>query len=108
MAQRHQRGWLKKETRSQGETWVLSFRKSRKSDGKRVENKIPIGLVNDHPDKENAWAEIERLHLSINEVNSRRRIIFATWHNTMPSMNWLTVSSPSTRRRTRQLNPTNE
>src|SRR5215831_11891005 len=25
MAQRHQRGWLKKETRSQGETWVLFF-----------------------------------------------------------------------------------
>jgi hypothetical protein len=47
MAQRHQRGWLKKEKRSQGETWMLFFRTIRKSDGKRVENKIPIGLVKD-------------------------------------------------------------
>jgi hypothetical protein len=44
MAQRHQRGWLKKERRAQGETWVLFFRTTRKSDGKRVESKIPIGL----------------------------------------------------------------
>jgi hypothetical protein len=26
MAQRHQRGWLKKEIRTQGETWVLFYR----------------------------------------------------------------------------------
>jgi hypothetical protein len=45
MAQRHQRGWLKKEKRAQGETWVLFFRTTRESDGKRVENKIPIGLA---------------------------------------------------------------
>jgi len=45
MAQRHQRGWLKKEKRAQGETWVLFFRTTCKSDGKRVENKIPIGFV---------------------------------------------------------------
>jgi hypothetical protein len=51
MAQRHQRGWLKKEKRSQGVTWVLFFRTVRKSDGKRVENKIPIGLVKDFPAK---------------------------------------------------------
>ena len=49
MAQRHQRGWLKKETRCQGEMWVLFFRTTRKADGKRVENKIPIGLVRDFP-----------------------------------------------------------
>jgi hypothetical protein len=42
MTHRHQRGWLKKEKRSQGETWVLFFRTVRKSDGKRVQNKIPI------------------------------------------------------------------
>ncbi len=45
MAQRQQRGWLKKENRVPGETWVFYFRTTRKSDGKRVENKIPIGLV---------------------------------------------------------------
>ena len=51
MAQRYQRGWLKKEARSQGETWMLFFRTTRKSDGQRVENKVPIGLVKDFPDK---------------------------------------------------------
>jgi len=42
MAQRPQRGWLKKEKRTQGETRVLFFRTTRKSDGKRVENKVPF------------------------------------------------------------------
>ena len=45
MAQRQQCGWLKKEKRAQGETWVLFFRTTRQSDGKRVENKIPIGMT---------------------------------------------------------------
>jgi len=76
MAQRHQRGWLKKETRSNGETWVLFYRTIRKSDGKRVENKIAIGLVRDFPEKSHAWAEVERLHLPINQVNSRRGVTF--------------------------------
>lgn len=66
MAQRHQRGWLKKETRRNGETWVLFYRTIRKSDGKRVENKIAIGLVRGFPEKSHAWAEVERLHLPIN------------------------------------------
>ncbi len=30
MAQRHQRGWLKKERRKEGETWMLFFRTTRK------------------------------------------------------------------------------
>jgi integrase len=76
MAQRNQRGWLKKENRAHGEMWVLFFRKTRKSDGKRVESKIPIGLVENFPEKNDAWAEVERLHLHINEVNSRRGITF--------------------------------
>ena len=45
MAQRHQRGWLKKEKRSSGETWVLFFRRVRMSDGKRVESKLPSRSV---------------------------------------------------------------
>ena len=74
MAQRRQRGWLKKETRIQGETWVLYFRTTRKFDGRRVENKIPIGFVRDCPDKSSAWAEVERLHLALNPVDSRRGV----------------------------------
>src|SRR3981081_2188196 len=69
MAQRHQRGWLKTEKRAQGETWVLFFRTTRQSDGKRVENKIPIGLVRHLPDASSAWAEVERLHVPINRVD---------------------------------------
>ena len=59
MAQKHQRGWLKKEKRAQGETWVLFFRTTRKSHGKRVENKIPIGLIQHLPETSSAWAEVE-------------------------------------------------
>ena len=76
MGQRHQRGWLKKEKRTNGQTWVFFFRTTRKSDGKRVEKKIAIGLVRDFPEKSNAWAEVDKLHLHINEVNSRRGITF--------------------------------
>ena len=76
MAQRHQRGWLKKEKRAQGETWVLFFRTTRQSDGKRVENKIPIGLVRHLPDANNAWAQVERLHVPINGVDVRRGLTF--------------------------------
>lgn len=77
MAQRLQRGWLKKERRIPGDTWILYFRTIRKSDGKRVENKVSIGLVKDFPDKSSAWAEVERLHLQINPVDSRRGVTFA-------------------------------
>jgi len=77
MRRRRQRGWLKVERRSQGETWVLFFRTTRKFDGKRVENKIPIGLVRDFPDKQHAWAEVERLHLQADPIDSRRGLTFA-------------------------------
>jgi len=76
MAQRHQRGWVKKEKRAQGETWVLFFRTTRQSDGKRVENKVPIGLVRHLPEASSAWAEVERLHVPINRVDVRRGLIF--------------------------------
>ncbi len=76
MAQRHQRGWLRKEKRSLGETWVLFFRTTRQSDGKRVENKIPIALVRHLPDASSARAEVERLHLPINRVDVRRGLTF--------------------------------
>ena len=77
MAQRHQRGWLKQEMRTGGHTWVLFFRNVRKSDGKRVEHKVPIGLVKDFPDKTSAWAEVDKLHLRLNQVDSRGKVTFA-------------------------------
>jgi hypothetical protein len=66
----------KKEKRGQGETWVLFFRTTRKSDGKRVENKISIGLVRQLPDASSAWAEVERLHVPMNRVDVRRGLTF--------------------------------
>jgi hypothetical protein len=72
MTQRHQRGWLKEEKRAQGETWVLFFRTTRKSDGKRVEKKIPIGSVRHLPYAGCAWTEVERLHVPVNRADVRR------------------------------------
>jgi hypothetical protein len=99
MAQRRQRGWLKKESRIPGETWVLYFRTTRRSDGRRVENKIPIGLIRDLPDKRSAWAEVERLHLPINPVDSRRGAHLATSYCTTPNTNWSSGQNLSTQRR---------
>ena len=76
MAQRHQGGWLKKEKRAQGETRVWFYRTTRKSDGNRVESKIPIGLVRDFPEKSHTWAEVDRLCVPINQFNLRRGITF--------------------------------
>jgi len=81
MAQRHQRGWLKKEYRKEGETWMLYFRTLRESDGKRVENKTPIGLVKKFPSKASAWREVERQHLHINETDFKARVTFADLAN---------------------------
>jgi integrase len=77
MAQRNQRAWLKQEMRAEGPTWVLFFRTARKSDGKRVEHKVPIGLLKDFPDKTSAWAEVDKLHLHLNQVDSLGKITFA-------------------------------
>src|SRR5581483_3020460 len=77
MAQRHQRGWLKKERRKDGETWMLFFRTTRESDGKRVEQKLAIGTVRDFPSKAKAWAEVERQQVFINKPDFRRRVTFA-------------------------------
>lgn len=74
---RKQRGWLKQEMRAEGETWVLFFRTARKSDSKRVEHKVPVGLLKDFPDKTSAWAEVEKLHLHLNQVDSRGKVTFA-------------------------------
>ena len=76
MTQKHQRGWLKKEKRTQGETWMLFFRTVRKSDGKRVENKIPIGLVKDFATKDSAWTEVERQHIHVKQVDFRGCLTF--------------------------------
>lgn len=77
MAQGHQRGWLKKEYRKEGETWMLFFRMTRQSDGKRVESKVPIGTLRDFPTKSSAWKEVERQQIAINRPDFRKQATFA-------------------------------
>jgi integrase len=58
---------------------VLRHYVTRQSDGKRVEHKIPIGLVRDLKTESAAWAEVECQHVSqqINEPTPRGRITFS-------------------------------
>ncbi len=67
----YQRGTLKKVLRKNGETWVLRYRVAR-SDGKRVENVAPIGLVRDFPKDKDAWREVDRLGLLVRINDSPR------------------------------------
>ena len=38
---------------------------------------LPLTLVKDFPDKSSVWAEVERLHLHINQMELRRGVTFA-------------------------------
>jgi integrase len=60
----YQRGSLKKVKRKEGEIWVLRYRVTN-SDGRRVENIMPIGLVQRFPKGKDAWREADRLGLSV-------------------------------------------
>lgn len=71
------RGWLKVENRKQGKTWVLRFMTSRKTDGKRVEHKIPVGLVREFPSESSAWLEVERQHLNVNSPDFKGAVKFS-------------------------------
>ena len=76
---RFQRGCLRVETRKAGDTWVLRFYATREVDGKRVERKVPIGLVCEFPSESAAWGEVDKQHLlhQINEPILRGSVIFA-------------------------------
>jgi len=73
----YQRGALRKLHRKAGVTWVLRYRVAR-SDGRRVENTLPVGLVRDFPKEKDAWREVDRLHLlvRINDNSNDLRIRF--------------------------------
>src|ERR1700674_3658774 len=55
----YQRGSLKKVRRKEGEIWVLRYRVTN-SDGRRVENVMPIGLVREFPKAKDARREADR------------------------------------------------
>ena len=75
---RFQRGSLRVETRKKGPTWVLRYYITRDSDGRRVEHKLAIGLVQNLPTQSAAWREIEKQHIAsqINQGDIRIRITF--------------------------------
>lgn len=66
-----QNGWLKTEDRADGPTWVYCFYATRPLDGKRVQQKVALGLVeNLGKSKPGAWAEVERQKL-ITRINNQ-------------------------------------
>jgi integrase len=73
----YQRGSLKKVQRKEGATWMLRYRVTR-SDGRRVENTMPVGLVRDFPKEKDAWREVDKLGLAvrINEAPCPGRMRF--------------------------------
>ena len=75
---RFQRGSLRIESRSKGDTWVLRYFVTRPLDGRRVEHKLAIGLVHDFPTEHSAWEEVQRqhLHLQINKTDFKGRVTF--------------------------------
>jgi len=76
---RFQRGSLRVESRKKGPTWVLRYYITRESDGRRVEHKLAIGLVQDLPTQFAAWTQVETQHLSshINQPDLRIEVTFA-------------------------------
>jgi integrase len=66
---------LRVEERLDGKAWVLRFKVTRESDGKRVEHTRVIGRIRDFPTEEQAFAEAERLRLYTIEPGSKRQTL---------------------------------
>jgi hypothetical protein len=74
-----QRGWLRKEDRKAGPTWVLRYKTTREIDGKRVEHTVAVGLVKKLPSEAAAWQEVERRHLNQQINRSAAKVGAATF-----------------------------
>jgi hypothetical protein len=58
------KGWLRKRKRAGGMTWLWCHQRHRPSDGKMVENSIPLGLIAEiGDDPAAAWIRIGTLKL---------------------------------------------
>jgi len=57
------RGWLRQRKRADGMTWLWCYQRLRPSDGKMVENSIPLGMVAEIGDESAAWFEVGELRL---------------------------------------------
>lgn len=92
---RYQNGSVRTEQRAEGLTWVFRFYVTR-YDGKRVEHKTALGLVQAIGAEESAaWREVDRQHL---RENINRQNLFGA--SLGPSVNWRNITSNTNCRRT--------
>ena len=79
MGQQNQKGWLTKHVSTRnGWTWVYHFYRDKPETGRRVENTVTVGPTSEFPRQKDAWAEVERRHLSPNDGQSGiGRVTFA-------------------------------
>lgn len=65
------KGWLRKRKRADGITWLWCYQKLRPSDGKLVENSVPLGLVSEiGDDLSAAWMNVGSLKLVEKYISS--------------------------------------
>lgn len=63
------KGWLRERERAEGMTYLWCYQRLRPSDGKMVENAIPLGLVADIGDEIAAWILVGELRLVEKHIN---------------------------------------
>jgi integrase len=73
------KGSLRAEERKDGAVWVLRFKATRASDGKRVERSRVVGSVENFPTKAQGYKEAERLKLyTISPESKQGKLTFKT------------------------------
>lgn len=76
------KGWLRRKKRVDGMTWLWCYQKLRPSDGKMVENSVPLGLVSEIGDDPSAaWMKVGSLKLVEKYISNPG--------NTQPTFGWL-------------------
>jgi integrase len=63
------KGWLRERERTEGMTYLWCYQRLRPSDGKMVENSIPLGLVTEIGDESAAWVRVGELRLIEKHIN---------------------------------------
>jgi integrase len=63
------KGWLRPRMRADGMTWLWCYQRLRSSDGRMVENSIPLGLVTEIGDASAAWVRVGKLRLIEKHIN---------------------------------------
>jgi integrase len=63
------RGWLRSRMRAEGMTWLWCYQRLRSSDGRMVENSVPLGLVDEIGDEDAAWIRVGKLRLIEKHIN---------------------------------------